>query len=670
MNRAVSKILILIFLGLFTALSLAEPVATKKSGAEALMSKFREVRAVDLTLNRTAPKPPPSRNPASIKRPIPWYKIPFFDIGNWYGKGKLFGGEGAPENTGMGEAGHDHDHDHDHDETGATANGKNKGDKAVGFGYDDNRAKSKGEAPPPAPPQKENPPVGDIPPPKQPPTQVHGVYYPVCMMFPPSVQGKANAIAKRFVEIANNCKVNINLVAIPINEPGDPKDAEAIAKGATQTCNAQFGLGVAQASAMVATNDSITADVMCKQIHQGVGPTDPCPGERYKGVCYKTNTAGCAALCKQSGPVGYTAAQLQTPRGGTDHGNGGQAEGIIPSIIDVNGQDGATASHEAMGHSQMCWRNGREAGNGIEVPGEEQRGVSGHGPTDGNYTDKGCAQMRANALPNTSKIGFDPTFTDYLVRTDKRWELGEPYWLPYGQPEPPPPVPPRPPPPQIASGGGGGANPGGQNPNTAPPPTSRNPQDAPPPSGHKKKGGGGAVTVVSVRNGSAGQGDSALNGIPDVPGGTGKPGSTEAFGYDESNLKAAAGDVSGNGSAGGSAGAGGVKGFGYDDNNVKSAADGSGVAGGAGGPGGAEPGAQEGVAGPKGEPGAEGAPGGGRRPASILNQVKNASAAMDDEFFKKLKLPGNGEDPKPRGSSLRGYDRPLKPLYQGGSVAP
>ncbi len=219
--------------------------------------------------------------------------------------------------------------------------------------------------------------------------EIHDYWWPVCAFMSPGVsQATANAAIKGMIEAANACKVNMvvwtkTVKAGTWNED-DPADVNS---KAVKNCNLPPNLATA-GSATSLVMPPLTAAKMC-------GATRP-DGSWDPGV------AGCAELRSGTDTKKFKPSQLE------GEGKGGGAAGNVAASIEVpSGHDAGTLAHEIQGHSQFGQPNGSDHGNGIGGP--------GGGGGGGMWSAVGCATMRATALPNTRRFGFDPRRQDYYV---------------------------------------------------------------------------------------------------------------------------------------------------------------------------------------------------------------------------------------------------------------
>lgn len=247
--------------------------------------------------------------------------------------------------------------------------------------------------------------------------QSFGRWYPVCVLIDPSI-GDANKQITELVQMSAACQVNL-VPFVRVVNGFNPNDEKSINESQRSTCNLKEGGVAEKGSTLVITNQSSTvADEMC-----GMDGKD----ENGKP---KTEVAGCNQL--GSGASGKSQEIARGKKSSGD-GFGGIAEGSVAvGIVDAQGyRDGKVWSHEAIGHGQMAWPNGKDAGNGIGDPNNKDEASSEEGK-EGAYTGKGCAQMQASAIPDPQHYRkFYANKTSYYSHesmSKNPMQLGEPIW--------------------------------------------------------------------------------------------------------------------------------------------------------------------------------------------------------------------------------------------------
>jgi len=554
--------------------------------------------------------------------------------------------------------------------SGSGAGSGKGGAKSAKLGYDDNEKKSmeSGEAPkhddhghdhgkPPG--------NGSLSPPPPDPSKPMPYWEPMCFFIHPSVSpADANARIKGIVDHFAACQVAV--MPFPFTVPDLPRSAIAAANLAAQVCplNKKFGVKYSAAQAHVPWDDF--SDEMC----DSPAPTPPSTDIGPRGKWSK-RVGGCAQLDVRGGALSaadQTSLEGRLKNGSSDGSHfGGKATAGGPAFSAVDGgQPWTTAVHE-VGHNHSMENYGSGVGTGFGLQKLNTfKGAEGPGA---KFNPEGCAHLVAGANPNTVGARYNPVIKDYyraIPNSPFKMQAGRSF---FGEPPPLSPPPPGKQTPPDGDGGGSIARnnpPPGETPPQAPPPT-----DPPAGGGHKKPkpAPASAPGVASLRNGTAGAqtgsasssspsstsgSAEALAGLPPGEGGAVGAGGTKAYGYDENGNKQFSGDgvAAGKGS-GMKIGSG--PGFGYDDKAVKTNADGSPVTDAPGMAAGAGTGGTAGSA----------ADGGGRRPASILDDVRaKQGSMMDDDFLKRLKLGEKPEPPKARGESLRKAPALQKALYK------
>lgn len=552
---------------------------------------------------------------------------------------------------------------------GSSGGSGGSGNKSAKLGYDDNEKKSleSGEAPPKGGDgDHDHKPPGDngrLSPPPADPSQPMPYWEPMCFFIHPSVSpADANARIKGIVDHFAACKVAI--MPFPFTVPDIPESANAAAAMSGTVCplNKKFGVKYAAAQAHVPWDDF--SDELCNSI----APRPPSNDIGKRGTWSK-RVGGCAQLDVRGGALSAadeTALEGRLKNDGKESHFGGKATPGTPAFSAVDGgQPWTTAVHEVgHNHSMENYKSGLGTGFGLQ---KLNTFTGGEGPA-ASFNSEGCAHLVAGANPNTVGARYNPTIKDYyraIPNSPFRMQGGKSF---FGEPpklSPPPPGNTQPP-----DGGGSIARnepPGGNPPPGGAPPQAPPPKDPPAGGGHKKpKAAPSPSGVASLRSGTAGaqvgatpagktttsDTPSDLAGLPPMDGGAVGAGETKAYGYDENGNKQFSGDGVATGN-GGQPKIGKGPGFGYDDKGVKTLADGTKVN--ADGTPFTEPSAS----------GAPAAPDGGRRPASILDDVRSSNASMlDDGFLNRLKLGEKPEPPKARGESLRKPAALQKSLYK------
>jgi hypothetical protein len=247
--------------------------------------------------------------------------------------------------------------------------------------------------------------------------QSFGKWWPVCVLIDPSI-GDANKQITELVQMSAACQVNL-VPFVRVVSGFNPEDEASINNAQRSTCNLKEAGVAEKGSTLVITNQSSTvADKMC-----GMDGKDENGKE-------KTEVAGCNQL--GSGASGESKKIAEGKKSSGD-GFGGIAEGSVAvGIVDAQGYtNGKIWSHEAIGHGEMAWPNGEDAGNGIGDPNNKDEASSGEGK-EGAYTGKGCAQMQASAIPDPQhyrKFYSDKTrYYSHESPSKKPMQLGEPIW--------------------------------------------------------------------------------------------------------------------------------------------------------------------------------------------------------------------------------------------------
>lgn len=247
----------------------------------------------------------------------------------------------------------------------------------------------------------------------------YGLWWPVCVLIDSSV-GNSNKQVTDLVKMSAACQVNL-VPFVRVVNGFNPNDPESINSAQSATCNLKEAGVADKGSTLVITNRSSTvADKMC-----GMDGKDKDGKER-------TEVAGCNEMANGSGK----AEEIARGKKGKGDGFGGMAKSSVAvGIVDAQGfTNGAIWSHEAMGHGQMGWPNGRDAGNGIGDPNNKNEASSEEGG-DGPYTDTGCKQMRASAISDPKHYRkFYAGKTEYYSHeslSKNPVPLGEPIWKTY-----------------------------------------------------------------------------------------------------------------------------------------------------------------------------------------------------------------------------------------------
>ncbi len=249
-----------------------------------------------------------------------------------------------------------------------------------------------------------------------------GLWWPVCVL----VDGPdANSQITEMVKMSAACGVNLQPYSRVVTNSFGAENDSGINNGQRSSCNLSEAGIASKGSTLFLTNKSSTvADRMCGQFEVVNGQRVP-----------TTAVAGCNELANGSGSQAQQDRwrnQAIADTGGD--GFGGVAGGSVAvGIVDNEGySSGNVYSHEAMGHGQMGWPNGASAGNGIGDPADEKPGDPiKEGPL-GAYTGKGCARMRASAIPDPEgKHKYYASKTKYYNHesmSKKPLALGEPIW--------------------------------------------------------------------------------------------------------------------------------------------------------------------------------------------------------------------------------------------------
>ncbi len=249
-----------------------------------------------------------------------------------------------------------------------------------------------------------------------------GLWWPVCVL----VDGPdANSQITEMVQMSAACGVNLQPYSRVVTNSFGAENDSGINNGQRSSCNLSEAGIASKGSTLFLTNKSSTvADKMCGQFEVVNGKTVP------------TKTVhGCNELANGSG------TKEQQEKWKTDgvadtksDGFGGVAGGSVAvGIVDKEGYtEGNVYSHEAMGHGQMGWPNGKTAGNGIGDPADEKKDIPNTEGALGAYTGKGCARMRASAIPDPEeKHKYYASKTKYYNHesmSKKPLALGEPIW--------------------------------------------------------------------------------------------------------------------------------------------------------------------------------------------------------------------------------------------------
>jgi len=245
--------------------------------------------------------------------------------------------------------------------------------------------------------------------------QPFGKWWPVCVL----VDGPdANAQITEMVAMSAACGVNLQPY-VRVVTGFNPEDEASINSLQRSTCNIKESGIADKGSTLVLTNRSSTvADKMC-------GITQ----DRKDSKKPSTDVAGCNELANGASAKSKERAESTKSEG---DGFGSVASGSVAvGIVDREGYNsGKIYSHETMGHGQMGLPNGKKAGNGIGDP-DDKDDNSGEGDP-GAYTEWGCQQMRASAIPDPQKhhryFADRKTYYSHESMSKKPMQLGEPIW--------------------------------------------------------------------------------------------------------------------------------------------------------------------------------------------------------------------------------------------------
>jgi hypothetical protein len=284
-------------------------------------------------------------------------------------------------------------------------------------------------------------------------TVAFGKWYPMCIFIDPSIKN-GNELVKGQVDNAAKCGVNLAVWAITVKSDYPP-NADTINSLQKASCNLKDLLGVKQWSTQVANKYMETPAMMCNA-KKGDPPH------------WDLDVAGCAQLCSKGG----VSDKFLSGQKAGGYGQGIASDGAVPDILQPNAS-ADVGTHEAIGHSQMCWPNydklegQRDVGLGIGTPpkGSTARldmildslyalakmerpqiaivGAAEGGSLGSSFNGEGCAQFRANAYDNDGTWRYDPQQSYYYVpepEPERQWKLGEPLFGKSGQapPDPPP----------------------------------------------------------------------------------------------------------------------------------------------------------------------------------------------------------------------------------------
>lgn len=251
-----------------------------------------------------------------------------------------------------------------------------------------------------------------------------GLWWPVCVL----VDGPdANSQITEMVQMSAACGVNLQPYSRVVTNGFGAENDSGINNGQRSSCNLSEAGIASKGSTLFLTNKSSTvADKMCGQFKK-----DPKTGAEEP----TTEVAGCNELANGSGTKEQQEkwkTYAKADKGGD--GFGGVAGGSVAvGIVDNQGYtQGNVYSHEAMGHGQMGWPNGKTAGNGIGDPADEKKDIPNTEGALGAYTGKGCARMRASAISDPEgKHKYYASKTKYYNHesmSKKPLALGEPIW--------------------------------------------------------------------------------------------------------------------------------------------------------------------------------------------------------------------------------------------------
>lgn len=253
-----------------------------------------------------------------------------------------------------------------------------------------------------------------------------GLWWPVCVL----VDGPdANSQITEMVKMSAACGVNLQPYSRVVTNGFGAENDSGINNGQRSSCNLSEAGIASKGSTLFLTNKSSTvADRMCKKFKK-----DTQTGKETNEPT--TEVAGCNELANGSGTAEQQKTWTEAARNDSKgDGWGGVAGGSVAvGIVDNEGySSGNVYSHEAMGHGQMGWPNGASAGNGIGDPADEKKGEAIKEGSLGAYTGRGCARMRASAIPDPEeKHKYYASKTKYYNHesmSKKPLALGEPIW--------------------------------------------------------------------------------------------------------------------------------------------------------------------------------------------------------------------------------------------------
>jgi hypothetical protein len=246
--------------------------------------------------------------------------------------------------------------------------------------------------------------------------QSFGLWWPVCLLIDSNAPD-ANKQVAEMVKMSADCGVNLQpyIRQVVIQ---DPNNDEQINQLQSQTCNLKQAGIAEKGSTLVITNRSSTvADKMCAS-YEGNPPK------------LTQNVAGCNEIAQ--GISGNAEKLLKGEGQGQEKKIAGSS--VAVGIVDLEGFDnGKIWSHEAIGHGQMGWPNGKGAGNGI-ANGDDPQDNGGEDPqSEGKqaYTPIGCTRMRAQAIPDPKHYhSYYPDKQRYysVNQAGLLHPLGEPIW--------------------------------------------------------------------------------------------------------------------------------------------------------------------------------------------------------------------------------------------------
>jgi hypothetical protein len=245
--------------------------------------------------------------------------------------------------------------------------------------------------------------------------QSFGKWWPVCIFVDDHIVD-ANEQVKELVRMSAACQVNLQpyIKKVSILDPNNP---DLLNQLQGQACDIKEAGIADRGSTLVITNQSDTvADKMCGSVDEKGKPT--------------TDVAGCNEVAQ--GISGGARKLYDQQMGQKKHEMGSVAgSSVAVGIVDAGGfQNGKIWSHEAIGHGQMGWPNGKGAGNGI-ANGDNPKDNGGEDPSEGkeDYTGVGCARMQAQAIADPDRHHFYyPNKENYYSVWNLPVPLGTPMW--------------------------------------------------------------------------------------------------------------------------------------------------------------------------------------------------------------------------------------------------